>query len=120
MISPTYRKRVKCELADRSRRLLVTKGTTIRSSSPGRDTNVYRIYRVENISIRCERDGYITISMAVPSRRTGTSRRRGPLRVISFAGKGYRFGRNQTNFELILEVLNTLRRDMVLDDLAYV
>lgn len=111
MTSPTYRHRIKCELIDRARLLISTRGDHITSIVPGRKTHNYRVFTHQAITIRCEEDGFIRIT--VPGKRL-----RRP--VIACPAKAYRFGRDQGDIKLIFRILDDLRSLMVLDDLAQV
>lgn len=104
MNSPVYKNRVKVELVDRARYLVRTRGVNFTQYS-----KKFQFYKTRPLLIRRSlSDGYIRIYVTAGRY----------ILVIACSGKGYRFGREQARFDIILKALDHVRKDMVLDDLA--
>lgn len=119
MTSPTLRRRIKCELIDRTRLLVRSRGhtaTTNRPKSgqtePGNRWSYGWLY-IAGISLLVNDDGYTKIVRARVSKGQHST-------ILTCSGKAYRFGRNQAPINVLCETLEILKSEMVLDDLAAV
>lgn len=110
VMSPGARKRIRREFADRARHLAKTRGqlgSVIRDGGP----RLVFVYKSGPLIIRCTlSDEHLTVNHY--------SRLTGRLQVAMTCGRPYRFGRQMARMETLLVLMEIMKAEMVLDDLA--